>query len=298
MMNQASRETLAGTAGRCSAAPWLAVTLLTTCQPLVSLLSAAEGFTEPYRTIQVAAAESGVVSEIAVQEGATVKKGDVLATLDREVFQVLLAIADQAMRSTGALDSALAELHLREERLVKLTTLREQGHARQEELDRAEADRAIAEAHVRSAREELAVRKLEYEKTQAQVERRTVRAPQDGVVTDIHKDAGEYLAPNDPYLLTLVQLDPLLATFSLTRRHASQLQIGQQVTVRCADAASAGEELTVPVKGTVEFIAPVINAESGTVRVKVRIENPNGQYRSGERCALEAPKGGAAAKER
>ena len=34
-------------------------------------------------------------------------------------------------------------------------------------------------------------------------------------------------------------------------------------------------------------VAPITDAESGTVRVKVRIDNPNGNYRSGERWTLE-----------
>ena len=42
-----------------------------------------------------------------------------------------------------------------------------------------------------------------------------------------------------------------------------------------------------PVKGAIDFISPVTDAESGTVRVKVRIDNPQNKYRSGQRCALQ-----------
>jgi hypothetical protein len=39
----------------------------------------------------------------------------------------------------------------------------------------------------------------------------------------------------------------------------------------------------------VEFISPVIDAESGTIRVKVRVNNSENRVRSGERCTLRLP---------
>ncbi len=38
--------------------------------------------------------------------------------------------------------------------------------------------------------------------------------------------------------------------------------------------------------GFVEMIAPLTDAESGTVRTKVRVDNPDGRFRSGERCRI------------
>jgi len=263
------------------------VSFLITFQCPVAFAASADGFTEPYRSIEVAAAETGLVSEVNVREGDTVSQGDVLATLDRDVLLALLAIADQAMHSTGKLDSTLAELRLRKERLAILEVLRTKGHARQEEVARARTDLAIAEAQVRSAREDLLIKKLEYEKIQAQLERRVLRAPFDGVITRVQKNAGDYVAPNDPYVVTLVQLDPLLAIFSLARDQAARLSVDQKVVVRSFNISALDDELSVLMEGTVEFIAPVIEAESGTVRVKVTIGNPDGKYQSGERCALE-----------
>ncbi len=265
------------------------VSISITFQSRVAYAVTADGFTEPYRTIEVAAAETGLISEIKVREGDTVRQGDVLATLDRDVLLALLAIADQAMQSTGNLDSALAELRLRKERLEKLEELLAKGHARQEEVTRARTDLAIAEAQVRLAREDLLIKKLDYEKIQAQFERRILRAPLDGVIPRIQKNVGDYVAPSDPYVLTLVQLDPLLVTFSLTREQAARLSVDQKVIVRSFNVSTLNEELSELMEGTVEFIAPVINAESGTVRVKVYIENPDGKYQSGVRCVLEFP---------
>jgi RND family efflux transporter MFP subunit len=248
-----------------------------------------DGFTEPYQTIDVAAAESGILTDIKVREGDAVRQGQVLATLDHDVLVALLAIAEQSMRSTGTLDSAQAELQLRQSRLEKLELLRAQGHASQEEIERARTDVTIAAAQVRTAQEEQLIRKLEYEKIKLQVEHRLLRAPIDGVISRIAKDKGEYVAPNDPRVMTLVQLDPLTATFSLSVPQAAQLALGQKVTLRPLDALDQVSAAAAAVEGSVEFIAPVTDAESGTVRVKVRIENPDGRNRSGERCSLQLP---------
>ncbi len=45
-------------------------------------------------------------------------------------------------------------------------------------------------------------------------------------------------------------------------------------------------ETEVRAEGRVEFVSPVTEADSGTVRVKVLLDNAQGQYRCGVRCAL------------
>jgi RND family efflux transporter MFP subunit len=240
-----------------------------------------DGFTEPYRSVDVAASEVGIIAELKVREGDVVRKGQALATLDSDLQRALLSIAEKNVESQGRLQSARAELGLRKHRLEKLETLLTKGHARQDEVERARADLAIAEAQVLAAEEDLVIRELEYQKIAVQLDRRSVYAPLDGVVVQLLKDEGEFVAPTDPYVMNLVQLDRLLATFSVPNGGAATLQLGDHVPVLLA----SGET----VQGVVEFVAPVTDAESGTVRVKVRIENPDGMHRSGQRCSLRLP---------
>ena len=237
-----------------------------------------EGFTEPYRTIKVAADETGTIEEVFVRDGHTVEAGQPLARLNCSVHKTLLAIAEQSMQAEGRLDAARADLQMRRERLEKLEPLRIQGHARQEEVDRAAAEVTVAEANLRTAQEDLVTRRLEYEKTKTQIARRTVRAPITGVITEMHKDVGEFVAPNSPDLLMLVQLDQLLANFTLTSAQAAKLQLDQEIKIRFSGVLRT--------TGVVEFISPVTNAESGLVLVKLRIENAKNRFRSGERCKM------------
>jgi RND family efflux transporter MFP subunit len=200
------------------------------------------------------------------------------------VLEVSLQIAATSKEARGQLNSAEAELRLRTERLKSLEALRESEHASEEEVIRATEEKEVAEGNLLAVHEALQVKGLEFHRIQAQLERRQVRSPIGGVVAQIYKDRGEFVAPTDPIVLTLVQLDPLLATFSVPASSAYRLKEGQKVTVKVGPSAKAAS-------GTIDFISPVINAQSGTVTVKVQFPNASGQFRSGDNCRLLLHKG-------
>ena len=241
-----------------------------------------DGFTEPHRTIRVAFPESGIITKLHVQEGDTVDSGQVLSQLDDDVHLALLAIAEQGMNAVGRRDAAEAELVMRKSRLKKFEELRASGHARQEELERARSELAVAEGQRRAAEEDLLLKRLEYRKIKTQLSRRKVRSPISGIVSDVHKEVGEFVAANSPEVVTVVQLDPLIATFLVSGIQAEQLRIGEVLNVRMV-------EVEKQTKAEIRFIAPVTDAESGTVRIEVRIDNSQAQFRSGERCVIELP---------
>ena len=253
--------------------------------PTAALAAGTEGFTEPYRKIDIGPSEPGLLAHVTVHEGDSVQTGEIVGTLESEVLQVSLAIAKTAMQSRGRIDSALAERDLHRARLEKLTQLLAAGHANQEEVDRARTELAVAEANLRTTQDQQALDKLEYEKTAAMIERRKLRSPIEGVVTRIYKDEQELVASNAPTVLTVVQLNPLRVTFSIPTAQAVALKAGQSLPL-------VFPETSIKATGKVESISPVTEAESGTVRVKVLIDNPAGAYRSGVRCALDQPDDG------
>ena len=61
----------------------------------------------------------------------------------------------------------------------------------------------------------------------------------------------------------------------------AKLSVGSAVDLELPESGAK-------VRGKVEFVAPVTEAESGTVRVKVLIDNAQGAYRCGVRCLLNA----------
>jgi RND family efflux transporter MFP subunit len=216
-----------------------------------------------------------------VHEGDRVTKGQALATLDNDVLAVSREIALANVQAKGKLDSAAAERDLRKTRLERLEPLRAEGHASQEEVDRAVADLAVAEANLQAAREQHRLDELELKKVEAMIERRTLRSPIDGYVVKIQKEEREFVSVNSATVATVVQLDPLRVVFSLPTAYAAKLSGGDGVDLELPESGAK-------LHGKVELVTPVTDAESGTVRVKILIDNSGGAYRCGVRCLLKA----------
>ena len=234
-----------------------------------------DSFTEPHQEIQIAAPEVDILSELNVTEGETVKTDQVLAVLDNGVFEAALKVAEARKNAYGRLRSAQAIEKLRKEKLDRLLPLLRRGSAQQYEVLQAQIELESAKAEVNSARDTLRVDKLEYEKIKAQIGRRTIRSPIDGVVTEIKKDAAELVGGNEAHILTVAQINPLKTTIYVPNAVASRIQPEQTVTVTIFDAEQAQQE------GKVTLISPITDASSDTVKVEISIDNAEGKLRSG-----------------
>ncbi len=245
-------------------------------------LTPAEGLTEPFRKIDLAAAETGLMQEIAIEEGQRVEKGQILARLDDLVLQASLAVAAAQKEAVGQIRTAEAELKLRSTRYSKLMELKQRGHATAEEVTVADSEKEVAAAKLLQAKEALKVRQLEYDRILAQIERRLIRSPVNGVVTNVFREPYEFVSYAEPVVMTVVQLDPIVAVFTLSPSEARELKLGKELSVKLNSSKQ-------PARGVVSYISPVLDAESGTLKVKVKIDNPSGKYRSGDRCTLGEP---------
>lgn len=253
--------------------PVLAVALA--CGP--AFAEDVEAFTEPYKQVAVPAPEIGVIAEILIQEGDEVSHKQVLAKLDDEVLQASLQVAKAAKDSQGAKQSAETEVALREKHLESYRRLQDRGNATQRELDRAENEYQQSLARLQSVREDLEVKRFEYLRVKTQIKQRMISAPIDGHVVAIEKQVGEFVSPTDPIILHIAHLKSLKAVFSVPLEATEQLQAGHAVKL------NIGREETV-CSGVIEFVSPVADAESSTVRVKIRIPNADGKIQSGVGC--------------
>ena len=240
--------------------------------------AAVEGFTEPYRDIDVAAAELGVLTQVHVKEGDRVKVGQLLAQLDDSVLQAALGIVKAEMEVEGRLESAQAELDLQTDLVTKLESLRDQKHASLQEVARGISQKKVLAARVKAVYEERTVKSFEMRRIERQLEQRKINAPMDGIVTRVLKEPGEFVSPSDPVAVKLVQLDPLSIVFSVPLAQLHTLSKGGKVNL-LIDSSSRHE-------GEIEFISPTADAQSGTTRVRVKIANPGESIGCGLPCEL------------
>ncbi len=238
-----------------------------------------EGFIEPFKTVHVASPESGVIKSIEVGEGSTVKAGDVICRLDTEVLQVALLAAKLKLESRGKLEAAQAKLKNAEHHLSQMNALLEKNHASGKEVRQAQLEYDLANADVNTATDELLGYEIEMRKIQTQIERRIILAPNDGVVLTLPHHEGEAVTTVESHVATIAQLDQLKVRYFLTTQQAAKMKQGGRARV---SIPATNQNTTA----TIDFIAPVTDSNSGTVRVELRLDNRHGNFRSGLRCIL------------
>jgi RND family efflux transporter MFP subunit len=242
-----------------------------------------EGFTEPRFDIMVAATEIGRLEEVLVEPGDRVEQGQTIARLEDSLQASSVKTARLQARMRGDSDGARAEVMLHQTRFDHIRELAAEQVARPNELLRAEADLKIAEARLTTAIEQHELRQLELERYELQLARRLVVAPMTGVISKIFHQPGEYITPGDPAVVRLLVLDQLYAVFNVPAEDLEVMQPGTEVRVFLRSRRK-----TIP--GKISSIAPDIDGESGTVRVKVALDNANGNLRAGDRCTMQLGK--------
>ena len=148
-----------------------------------------------------------------------------------------------------------------------------------ERLDELARSQRAAKEELERSRADLRIREAEIRKIQAAIETRTMRSPVNGIVTEIKRDLSEAVSLSSPHVLTVVQIDRLIVNLFLPPFRAEKLTVGGSATLLLGENSGR-------VPAIVEFISPVTDAASGTVRVKFVTDNTAGKLRSGVTAML------------
>jgi membrane fusion protein, multidrug efflux system len=216
------------------------------------------GTLAPVEGVTVAADADGTVVKIAAENGALVKAGDLIISLDTSV--------EVAQLSATTAQAELAKLQY--DRAAGLVTKQTISQA---ELDVAKAQLNQAIANVTALT--------------ATIERKNVRAPFDGRVGIRLVNLGQFVARGAP-LVPLQKLDPIFVNFTIPQRQLAALSIGQKISVN-VDAFPA------PFSGTIAAINSEIDSATRSVAVQAKLPNPQEQLRAGMfvQVEVELPSG-------
>ncbi len=215
----------------------------TTWQPTVRAI----GSLEAVQGVTVSADLPGVVKEILFESGKTAKAGDILVRLVTDEEQAQLASA-QAQR-----DLKVVSLQ-RERDLIKSHT------ASQSEFDTADAEYRQAEASV--------------EQVKASIDRKTIRAPFDGVLGIRMVNVGQYLNSGDK-VVPLQSTDPIYVDFSLPQQSLNRFGVGSEVRVT-TDAT--GDTVF---SGKITAINSMVDSSTRNFQAQATVANPGGKLRAG-----------------
>jgi RND family efflux transporter MFP subunit len=243
---------------------------------------------------------NGRLSEIAVDLGSQVHKGQIIAQLDPTDFRLRVRQAEAALQQgrarlglspdgaddrvdpehTPLVRQAHAMLDEARRSRDRMVTLWERQLIARAELDAATATLQVAEGRYGDAIEEvrnrqavLAERRSELAIARQQLLDSELKAPLDGAVRQRHASAGEYLAAGSP-IVTVVRIHPLRLRLAVPERVAAEVRIGQLVSVKVE-----GDRAVY--RGQVARLSPAISEEDRTLLVEAEVPNEHGQLRPG-----------------
>lgn len=227
------------------------------------------GTARAWRRSVVASEIEGRVAELMAEEGRAVQAGAPLARLDSE----LLAIEVSAAESSRA--AARARHEQSRTRLERLRKLIEQNVVSEDELQTEQ--RREEELGHEAARAEEAVRRLK-----TSLEKKTITAPFDGIVTAKLTEVGQWVAAGGA-VAELVDLSRVEVRVELPERHVAGVEPGARVEAR-ADAL-AGRAF----EGVVVAVVPVADDMARTFPLRVEVPNADGALKDGMLCRVEVP---------
>jgi len=202
---------------------------------------------EAHEEAMVVAKVSGEVRQIFVEEGDTVRSGQVLARLDGDRLRLTLAQTEANLRKL--------------ERDYKRTLeLAEKGLVPKSTAENTKYDLDALRAGYDSARLELSYTEI--------------RAPIGGVISARNIKVGNTISPNDP-TFTITDLDPLLAYVHVPEKEFRKIAAGQNAEV--VIDALAGQRFT----GTISRISPTVDPQTGTFRARVEVPDPTRRLKPG-----------------
>ncbi len=229
------------------------------------------GITEPVHDSLLSAAAAGMVQKIHFKEGDVVSQGAVILQLDSTLEELEVERRRSVYESRVELDAAEHRANVLRADYDSTKRLFERSQSvSRDEFEKKELEYKLAVAE----RDRLAAGKererIEYEMAREQLARRAVVAPFNGVITDLRIERGEACEPRQP-VVRVVDLSRGYFVANVTPNLTGGLIAGGRVALRIETNDAIRE-----VAGTIEYVAPVVDAGSGLRRVKVAFDNPDG----------------------
>ncbi|MFL5332495.1 MAG: efflux RND transporter periplasmic adaptor subunit [Geminicoccaceae bacterium] len=213
---------------------------------------------------------SGYIDKVHFGDGADVKQGDLLFTIDQRPFRIALDSA------RADLMRAQAQVVLNQADYARAIDLVKTAATPVRDLDQRKANLETSQAQVISAQAALHNAELNLEWTE-------VRAPIAGRVSDRRVDPGNLVTGGQSgatLLTTIVKLDPIYFVFDGSEadyiRYTRLSQEGQRASSRGAPnpvRVQLSDETGWPHQGHMDFVDNEVNSHSGTIRGRAVLDN-------------------------
>lgn len=224
----------------------------------------APGTVKPKTEVNITSRVSAKLVRLAVQDGDTVRDGDIVAELDRKELEARLAAAEARMLADQAslkaseaslasdeagllgvkasLDKATGDFERQQELFASGDVSQSDLDAAKAELERQRSSYAARQAGiegtragVEAARARVAVAKADVDQAKENLDYTVIRAPMNGVVTQVNSEIGEVvlgtIQNQGTVIMTIADLSEMLVEAELSEFDAPKAKEGQRVRV-------------------------------------------------------------------
>jgi RND family efflux transporter MFP subunit len=229
----------------------------------------------------------GYLEQIHFQDGALVNKGDLLFTIQQDQYKA------QLQQAQAELQLQRAALAYAKTEVVRYRALLKRDAATQLDVDHWNFEEKSAEANILAAQAQITIAQLNLDYTE-------IRAPFDGQMGRHLIDPGNVVGGNgqEAALAEISQLDPIYVVANISSQQALQIRSNlDQRRLTLAELhqipveAALSDESDFPHHGTIEYVAPQIDPQTGTLLVRGIMRNPNRTLLPGMFVNIRLPMG-------
>lgn len=218
--------------------------------------------------VDLAPKVTGRLIKLMADEGAVVRKGDLVAALDTDTFQ---AEVDRAAAAVSVAQANVKNADIRRENAEReykrVKSLFDQGTSPQASLDDAEAAYKVAASVVDVAKANEVQARSALELAEIQLREASLYAPFDATVSQKLLDVGAYVSAGTP-VLELVSIDTVKVLAGVSEQYLADIEVGKTSVSVTVDALKGRS-----FPGVLYRVSPTLEASTRTADVDIRIEN-------------------------
>ncbi|MES9824487.1 MAG: efflux RND transporter periplasmic adaptor subunit [Candidatus Thiodiazotropha endolucinida] len=237
-----------------------------------------DGVIEPFMTVELSSRIDGILEAVSVDVGDSIDRNQVIAKLESAVEQAALEYA-RAKASINS-DVRLQEVSLAYGRrqLNRVKELHEKNLSSFQDFDKVETETRLTRYKLAQAKENKFLAELDLKQAEALYNRHTIRSPVGGIVVERYLNPGESVEERP--IVKIAQINPLRVEVVAPVSMLGKVKTGQLAMVR-PELPVGGNHRAV-----VKIVDPILDAASGTFRIRLEIPNEDHSLTSGLRCQV------------
>jgi len=247
------------------------------CAPLMANEKAVlDCLVKPEMYVELSSSVDAILEQVLVDTGDRIKKGQPLVKLEASVEKARVNLAELQASSDSEIDNRRVQLQYAKRNYKRIKDLYVRKSVSLYEKDKAETEVALAEIELGKATEKKKIAQLNLELALAELERRTIRSPIDGIVVDRYSMVGESVMERT--IMKLAQVDPLRVELIAPTEYFGLIKKGMEVDIYPERPANKS------FKATVTIVDQLIDPASGSFTVRMALPNPGDQLVGGVNC--------------